>query len=117
MKDGQPPPRQVVEIPFVSGTGDGAVRLAVYNAAATSETSVVKVVGVELFELGQTSFMWTVPLRWVVNRIQTLFITAIMLPLTLAGAVIADPATRLASARIVVECSRLLLLFSVFVAH
>ena len=87
VKEGQPPPVQVVEIPFVSGD-DGSVRLAVYNAAAASETSIVNVRGLELFELGASSFLWTRPLRWFVNAVQGLFITAVMLPLSLAGLVI-----------------------------
>ncbi len=86
VKDGQAPPRQVVEIPFVTGTGDGAVRLAVYNASA-SETSVLNISNLELFELGRASFGWTKPLRWIVNGIQNLSITAVMLPLALAGVV------------------------------
>ncbi len=88
VKEGAEPPTQVVEIPFVSGSDDGAVRLAVYNAAAASEVSVVNVRSVELFELGAPSFVWTRPLRWMVNALQNLFITAIMLPLSLAGLVI-----------------------------
>ena len=87
VKDGLPPPVQVVEMPFVSGD-EGAVRLAVYSGAAASETSVINVRSVELFELGRPSFVWTRPLRWVVSSIQNLFITAVMLPLSLAGMVI-----------------------------
>ncbi len=85
VKEGQPPPLQVVDIPFVTGSDDLAVRLTVNNAAATSETSVLNVRGVELFDLGASSFVWTRPLRWIVNAIQNLFITAVMLPLALAG--------------------------------
>jgi 4-amino-4-deoxy-L-arabinose transferase-like glycosyltransferase len=87
VKEGQPPPVQVVEMPFVSGN-DGAVRLALYNAAAAHETSIVNVRSLELFALGSPAFVWTRPLRWVVSSIQNLFITAIMLPLSLAGLVI-----------------------------
>ncbi|HKO60041.1 MAG TPA: glycosyltransferase family 39 protein [Pyrinomonadaceae bacterium] len=87
IKEGQPPPVQVAEIPFVSGN-HGAVQLALYNAAATSETSIVNIRNTELFELGAASFGWTRPLRWIVNALQNLFITAVMLPLSLFGMVI-----------------------------
>lgn len=87
VKEGQPPPLQIVEIPFVSGD-DGAVRLAMYNAAASNETSIVNVRSLELFELGASSFLWTRPLRWFVNAVQRLFLTAVILPFSLAGLVI-----------------------------
>jgi hypothetical protein len=42
----------------------------------------------ELFELGPAAFLWTRYLRLVLNGVQRLFITAVMLPLALAGIVI-----------------------------
>jgi hypothetical protein len=43
---------------------------------------------IELFELGPASFLWTRYPRFLISSMQRLFITAVMLPLALLGAVI-----------------------------
>ena len=86
MKEGQPQPMQWVELPFVTGK-DGAVRVAIHNAAAESERSVVSFGTAEIFELGPASFVWMRYPRLMINGLQRLFITALMLPLALLGIV------------------------------
>lgn len=77
-------PTQVIELPFVSGE-DEAVDIWVQNEAAEPERSVVTLGTGEIFELGPTTFVWTRYPRLMINGLQQLFITAIMLPLSLIG--------------------------------
>jgi hypothetical protein len=87
VKEGEPQPRQIVELPFVSG-GDEGLRVAIHNAAAKSEGSAVSLGAAEIFELGPASFLWTRYPRLLINGMQRIFITAVMLPLALIGIVI-----------------------------
>ena len=84
VKNGLPPPAQTIELPFVSGK-DEPVRVAIHNAAADSESSAATLGTVEMFHLGPASYTWTRYLRLVITGLQRLFITAVMLPLALAG--------------------------------
>jgi hypothetical protein len=87
VKEGQRQPAQMVELPFVSG-GHDSVRIAINNAAAESERSVVRFGLAEMFELGPASFLWTRYPRLLINGLQRVFITAVMLPLALLGIII-----------------------------
>jgi hypothetical protein len=87
VKDGNPVPTRSVELPFVSGS-DETVHLLFKNAAPESGRSIVRLGVVELFEVGPASFLWTRYPRRIINGIQGLFITAVILPLALAGVVI-----------------------------
>ncbi len=87
VKEGEPQPRKIVELPFVSGP-EGNVSLAFRNASPPSGRSRVDVGQIELFELGPASFLWTRYPRMLVGLTQRLFITAVMLPLSLLGAAI-----------------------------
>jgi hypothetical protein len=82
-KDAQFIPSQDVKLFFVSGAEP--VSLAFNNAAPESRRSVVQAGVPELTELGSSSFLWTHYPRFVLNAMQRLFITAVMLPLALAG--------------------------------
>ena len=84
VKAGEPQPRNIVELPFVSGS-EGNVSLSFRNAAPPSGQSRVDVGQMELFELGPASFLWTRYPRFLVGGLQRLFITAVMLPLVLIG--------------------------------
>jgi hypothetical protein len=85
--EGQPQPKQSLELPFVSGS-DEFIRVTFSNAAKESERSVASLGAAEIFELGPAAFLWTRYPRLFVNGLQRLFITAIMLPFALAGIVI-----------------------------
>jgi 4-amino-4-deoxy-L-arabinose transferase-like glycosyltransferase len=87
VKEGQAQPTQIVELPFMS-SGDEAIRVVIHNAAAESEHSVVSLGAAEIFELGPASFVWTRYPRLLINGLQRLFITAVMLPLALLGILI-----------------------------
>lgn len=73
-----------VEIPFASGSQD-SISIELRNAAAQSGKSVVLLGPLEIYELGPASFLWTRYPRVVVASIQRLFMTAIMLPLSILG--------------------------------
>ena len=87
VKEGEPQPRKIVELPFVSSS-EGNVSLLFRNAAPPSGVSRLDVGQIELFELGPASFLWTRYPRFLISSMQRLFITAVMLPLALLGAVI-----------------------------
>jgi hypothetical protein len=87
VKEGEPQPRKIVELPFVSSS-EGNVSLSFRNAAPPSGVSRVDVGQIELFELGPASLLWTRYPRFLISIMQRLFITAVMLPLALLGAVI-----------------------------
>jgi hypothetical protein len=87
VKEGEPQPLMILELPFVSGS-EGNVSLTFRNAAPPSGRSRVDVLQFELFELGPASFLWSRYPRVLVGSIQRLFITAVMLPLALLGAAI-----------------------------
>lgn len=84
---GGAPVFQSVKIPFVSA-GAGPVRLAFFNAPSDPPRPVVRVAGARLFALGPASQAWTRYPRLAVAAAQKLFITAVMLPLALAGVVL-----------------------------
>lgn len=86
VKEGNEQPQIVVAVPFVS-TGE-TVALSLKNAAPATGRSVLQIGQAELFDLGPASFLWTRYPRTLVNMIQRLFITAVMLPLALVGILI-----------------------------
>ena len=87
VKEGQPQPRQVVSLPFASTDGE-PVKLSFENGSATTRGSVINIGAVQLFELGPATYLWTKYPRVVIRSVQKLFITAVMLPLTLLGLVL-----------------------------
>ncbi len=83
VKHGDPQPRKIVEVPLVSTAV--VASLSFKNAAPSSGGSVVEVGQVELFDLGPSSFLWTRYPRILINSVQRIFITAVMLPLGVFG--------------------------------
>ncbi len=77
-------PLNVIEIPFASD-GAGEVRLVLTNAGAKGVSPVLQIGEARIYALGPTAFTWTRPARAVLRFVQKLFITAVMLPLSLAG--------------------------------
>jgi hypothetical protein len=83
VKEGDAQPRKIVEVPLVS-TAEAAA-LFFKNAAPSTGRSIVEVGQIELFDLGQSSFLWTRYPRTLINIVQRLLITAVMLPLAVFG--------------------------------
>ncbi|HEV3471134.1 MAG TPA: glycosyltransferase family 39 protein [Pyrinomonadaceae bacterium] len=76
-----------VKIPFVSGRA-GAVRLVFFNAPSEPPRPVLGVAGARLYALGPASQAWTRWPRLLLAAAQKPFVTAVMLPLALAGVVL-----------------------------
>lgn len=74
-----------VEQPFVSGEVE-EVRVVVENGHRKPTGVTADVGGIEAFDLGPSSYLWTRYPRVVVRSMQRLFLTAVMLPLLLFGA-------------------------------
>jgi hypothetical protein len=83
-------PVQEVQLPFVSGGAD-AVRLILRNEGSQP---VARVGSVRLFELGPASRLWSRYPRALVHGAQRLFLTAAVLPLAFAGALLLARARR-----------------------
>jgi hypothetical protein len=77
----------VIEIPFVSASGD-QVQIVFANGGSKDVRPVVQVGQPRLYSLGPASFMWTRVPRAPVRLIQKLFVTAVMLPLAIIGLLI-----------------------------
>jgi hypothetical protein len=78
-------PSSVVRAPFASAAA-GSVRLALANAPSGMERPLVEITEeVRLHKLGPASLLWTRYPRALINALQKLFITAIMLPLAIGG--------------------------------
>ena len=73
-----------LKIPFVSA-GAGSVRLSFSNAPSDPPRPALRVGRAPLYALGPAAHAWTRYPRLVVAGAQKLFITAVMLPLALAG--------------------------------
>lgn len=79
-----PEPVQMVNLPFASGSAS-QVRLILSNAGSKPRAQIGTI---EMFESGPTSYRWTRYPRIPIHFLQQPFITACMLPLTLAGIVL-----------------------------
>ncbi|MDQ3920164.1 MAG: hypothetical protein M3348_17000, partial [Acidobacteriota bacterium] len=79
-------PARTVDLPFVSAWGEDRVRVVVANGASDPVRPAVRLGAVSLFELGPASHLWTRHPRLLLRGAQRLFITAVFLPLVLAGA-------------------------------
>jgi hypothetical protein len=87
-------PERTVDLPFVTAWGGDGVRLVVANGASNPVRPVVRVGAVRLFELGPAAHLWTRHPRLLLRGAQRLFITAVILPLVLAGAFLLSAAGR-----------------------
>lgn len=85
VKEGQRQPVVNVELPFI-GDREGGVMLICENAAAGH--TVVDVGNVETFAIRPAGSSWSRYPRLLIRGVQSLFVTAIMLPLELLGIVI-----------------------------
>jgi hypothetical protein len=83
-KDPSERPTVNLELPFATGS-DATINVEIRNAAAQSGRSQLLIGTLEFYELGPASLLWTRYPRVVVASIQRLFITAVMLPLSILG--------------------------------
>jgi len=72
----------------VVASSDERVRIVLSNEASTPPNPVVKVGAVKLFELGPARFLWTRYPRFLVNGVQRLFLTAVVLPPAIVGLIL-----------------------------
>jgi hypothetical protein len=86
-KSAQDQPLNQIPLAFVS-SADDRLRVAFNNEAPGGRNPVVKIGRIDLYELGPAHFLWTRYPRVIVHAVQKLFITAIILPLALAGIVV-----------------------------
>jgi hypothetical protein len=77
-------PLNTIELPFVS-RGPGQVRLVITNASVQGMPPVLQLGEARLYALGPASFTWARIPRAVLRFVQKLFITAVMLPLSVIG--------------------------------
>ncbi len=77
---------QKVRLPFAT-IHDDEVRVVWANEAPTSR-SVAEIGGIQLYELGAAKYLWTRYPRLLVNAIQRLFLTAVVLPIAVFGVLI-----------------------------
>ncbi|HYG82802.1 MAG TPA: glycosyltransferase family 39 protein [Pyrinomonadaceae bacterium] len=77
-------PLSTIELPFVS-RGPGQVRLVFANAGVQGTPPVLQLGEARLYALGPASLIWTRIPRAALRLVQKLFITAVMLPLSLFG--------------------------------
>jgi hypothetical protein len=80
-------PLHLIEIPFVSGS-KGQAQIVITNAGAKGITPILQIGRAQLFSLGPASFTWTRIPRAMLRLIQKLFVTAVMLPLTIIGLIL-----------------------------
>ena len=86
-------PLRTVQLPFVS-TRAGHIRVVLSNAASKPSPPIVHLGSIELFALGQASYLWTRYPRMGLRIIQKLFLTAFMLPLVIVCALLLARARR-----------------------
>jgi hypothetical protein len=77
----------IVQIPFVSGSAD-QIHVVITNAQIDSMPPIMQVGGIELFELGPASYLWTRYPRMLIKSVQKFFTTRWLLPLTAFGVVL-----------------------------
>jgi Dolichyl-phosphate-mannose-protein mannosyltransferase len=87
-------PLHIIEMPFVSRE-QGQAKIVLTNAGAAGLRPVLQIGEPQLYALGAASLTWTRIPRAVLRLIQKLFLTAVMLPLTIIGLIILIRARRL----------------------
>jgi hypothetical protein len=79
-------PEQLVTLPFVA-VRDEPIRVVWANEASNTQ-SLVEISFIKLHELGPARYLWTRYPRSVVNAIQRVFLTAVILPFGILGILI-----------------------------
>ena len=78
-------PTNQIRLPFAAVLDDERVRIFFSNEASNPPNSVAQIGPIKLFELGPARFLWTRYPRLLVHGIQSLFLTAVILPLAIIG--------------------------------
>ena len=76
-----------IQLPFVA-RNDDRVRVVWANEASTAPQPSVEIGPISLYELGPARFLWTRYPRIVIHAMQKIFLTAVILPVAIAGFVI-----------------------------
>jgi hypothetical protein len=77
-------PQNLAVLPFVS-VKDEEIHLTFANEASIPANPIVRIGTIKLFELGPARARWTRYPRLIVHGIQSLFLTAVILPLAIIG--------------------------------
>jgi len=77
-------PARSIQFPFVARIDDH-VRLVWSNEASTAPQPSIEIGPIKLYELGPARFLWTRYPRIIIHAIQTIFISAVILPLAFTG--------------------------------
>lgn len=77
-------PVSQIQLPFIARSNE-RVQVVLSNEASDPPKPSVTIGAVKLFELGPARFLWTRYPRLLVHGIQSLFLTAVILPLALMG--------------------------------
>jgi hypothetical protein len=80
-------PINQIQLPFIA-IGDAQVRVVLSNEASNPPNPSIQIGPIRLFELGPSRFLWTSYPRMIVHMIQSLFVTAVVLPLAIIGLVL-----------------------------
>ncbi|HEX8846171.1 MAG TPA: glycosyltransferase family 39 protein [Pyrinomonadaceae bacterium] len=78
---------RLIEIPFVSANAD-RVQIRFANGGSQATRAVAQVGQPQLYALGPSSYNWTRIPRFSLRLLQKLFVTALMLPLTIMGLIL-----------------------------
>ena len=81
-------PRNIVQLPFVASR-DELARIVFSNEASIPSNPVAQIGPIKLYELGPAQFVWTRYPRLLIHGVQKIFLTAVMLPLAIAGLALA----------------------------
>ncbi|HEV2912834.1 MAG TPA: glycosyltransferase family 39 protein [Pyrinomonadaceae bacterium] len=86
-------PFNMIRMPFVSGSAS-QIRIVIANGASKPTPPLVRVGAIRLYELGPARNLWTRYPRIILRAVQKLYLTAIMLPLTVIGIILLARARR-----------------------
>jgi len=77
-------PAVSIQLPFVA-VGDDQVRVVWANEASTAQQPSIEIGAIKFYELGPARFLWTRYPRIIIHAIQKIFLTAVILPVAIAG--------------------------------
>jgi hypothetical protein len=88
MKSPEEQPEKVLRLTFVSRRSLERARLVISNAASQDANPTIRIGTANLYALGPASNTWTRIPRTLLNLLQKLYLTAVMLPLSTLGLVL-----------------------------
>ncbi|HEX8142186.1 MAG TPA: glycosyltransferase family 39 protein [Pyrinomonadaceae bacterium] len=81
-------PARMLRLPFVSRSAADRLQVLITNGASKPAPPILQLGAIKLFELGPAAYVWTRYPRLLTRAVQKLFLTAVMLPLTLIGIIL-----------------------------